>query len=421
MKIIVAHEGKQHSFKTAEALYKQKCLFKYITTIYDKPYSITYFLKFFLKGKIKKKCLSHKTIMFPNNYVIQYCEWMGLLRLFLSKFPFLYKYFPYIYNWLHDSFGRKVAKFAIKNNVDAVIMYDSNANECWNILKDKAPHIKRILDVTIANRLYSYYTYHHDAELYNDSKILIEEKEINDIINQKRIKEELTLTQYFLVGSEFVKKSLLFSNVPPQNIYIVPYGVNNNLFKKNNDLSQHNSNINNPLTLIYVGNVCYRKGIHHLLSVVSEFNDEEINLYIIGSYSKNEEYFTQYKNHKNINFIGFVTHDILFKYYNQADIFILPSLSEGFAQVSLEAMSCGLPIICTTNSGCNDIIENYKNGFIIQSSNRTQLKEKIEWFMTHKDKIKEMGINAMDTASRYTWNYYFDNLNKAIKTICDEK
>lgn len=420
MKIIVAHEGKQHSFKTAEALYQQNHLFKYITTIYDKPYSITYFLKFLLKGNIKKKCLSHKDPIIPNNYVIQYCEWMGLLRLFLSKIPFLYKRFPHIYNWLHDNFGRKVAKFAIENNVDAVIMYDSNANECWKILKEKAPHIKRILDVTIANRLYSYHAYHLDAELYKDSKILIEEKDINDFINQKRTEEELTLSQYFLAGSEFVKKSLLFSNVPSQSIYIVPYGVNNNLFKNNNSTNPNNKD-KQPLTLIYVGNVCYRKGIHHLLSVVSEFNNQEISLYIIGSYSKNEDYFTLYEKYKNIKFVGFVTHDTLFKYYNQADIFILPSLSEGFAQVSLEAMSCGLPIICTTNSGCNDIIEDYKNGFVIKPSDRKQLKEKIEWFINHKDKIKEMGINAMHTASKYTWKEYFENLNKTIKIICDEK
>ena len=65
---------------------------------------------------------------------------------------------------MHDSFGKEVAKLAIKNNVDAVIMYDTNANQCWKILKEKAPHIKRILDVTIGNRLYLEKIYREDEK-----------------------------------------------------------------------------------------------------------------------------------------------------------------------------------------------------------------------------------------------------------------
>lgn len=419
MKIIVAHEGKQHSLKTAEALYRNNTLFKYITTIYDKKYSITRIIKYFLSGNIRKKCESRKNKNLPNEFIKQYCEFEGIFSLLIHKVPILHKIFPRYSDYLHDKFGKKVAEYAIKNNVDAVIMYDYNSNRCFKILKNKAPHIKRILDVTIANRLYSYYTYHKDADLYKDSYILTEEKDIDNKISMSRIKEELTLAQYFLVGSKFVKMSLEFSNVPSEKIFIIPYGVNTLLFKKKSQIQDYN--ITKPLTAIYVGNVCYRKGIHHILSVISNFPPSKINLYIIGSFSPKEEYFQKYNKNNNIHFVGFVTHDILYNYYNLADIFILPSLAEGFAQVSLEAMSCGLPIICTTNSGCNDVIENYKNGFVIEPSNRTQLKEKIEWFMTHKDKIQEMGINAMHTASKYTWENYFENLNKAIKTICDEK
>lgn len=50
MKIIVAHEGKQHSFKTAEAIYKDNSLCYYVTTIYDKPWSLTRMVKMFLRG-----------------------------------------------------------------------------------------------------------------------------------------------------------------------------------------------------------------------------------------------------------------------------------------------------------------------------------------------------------------------------------
>lgn len=414
MKIIVAHEGKQHSIKTAEALDSNERLFKYITSTYNKPGSLTHLLERLLKGKLKKKIALRKSIKLEEEKVLLFCEFSGLFTFIYRHFVIIQKLFPQFYHKLHDAFGRKVALYAIENNIDAVIMYDYNANMCFKILKEKAPHIKRILDVTIANRLYINNIYHNDAQLFKDSYILKEEKDIDNANTNKRLKEELELAQYFLVGSTFVKKSLLFSHINENQIYIVPYGVNTNVFieKKKSEF-----NTNKPLTLIFVGNVCYRKGIHHLLSVVSQYTKEEVILNIIGTYSSNEPYYTQYAHLDNIKFQGFVTHDELYKFYNQADVFVLPSLSEGFAQVSLEAMSCGLPVICTTNSGCNDVITDFKNGFIIEPSNREELKNRIDWFINNRPQLLSMGENARKIASQYTWDSYSLRLNQALTNI----
>lgn len=412
MKIIVAHEGKQHSFRTAEALLQKGYLYRYITTIYDKPFSLTRLVKHLLRGDAKKKCASHRTDALPDEKVLQYCEWKGLLRLLLSKIPALYKHFPHYYDWLHDSFGRKVAEYAIKNNVDAVIMYDTNANECWKILKEKAPQIKRILDVSIASRVYTENVYKHDAEYYDDSKILNEETYVGDKCQIERFNGEIKNSDYFLVGSSYVKKSLLYSGIKDSSAFIVPYGVNVNQFS-----SKKEYNTQKPLRMIFVGSVCYRKGIHHLLSIVSEYSKEEVVLNIVGGYNKDEDYYLRYKDCDNIEFRGFVTHDVLAQFYNEADVFVLPSLSEGFAQVSLEAMSCGLPVICTTNSGCNDAIQDYITGFVIEPSNRRSLKECIDWFMCNRHDVETMGKKAREISLNYTWNKYSEKLVKAVETI----
>lgn len=412
-RIIVAHEGKQHSFRTAEALLKGGYLDRYITTIYDKPWSITRMVKHVLYGEAKKKCASHCTEALPNGMVKQMCEGRSLLRLFQSKINFFNKFIPQYYDWLHDSFGRRVAEYAIKHNVDAVIMYDTNANECWRILNERAPHIKRILDVTIANRLYTFGVNNKDAELFEDSRIIEETGYKETEQRKKRLAEELELSDYFLAGSHFVKNSLTFSGVDEKRIVILPYGVNVTQFSEKTTYSTAQ-----PLKLIFVGGVSYRKGIHHLLSVVSQYSPNEVELNLVGAYNTNADYYKRYKDCKNIHFLGFVQHVELAKLYKQAHVFVLPSLAEGFAQVSLEAMASGLPVICTKNSGCNDAVTDFETGFVIDASNRIQLKEKIDWFRNNMDKISVMGRKAREVALNYTWDNYSQGLVKAMESIC---
>lgn len=414
MKIIVAHEGKQHSFKTAEALYKKGCLYKYVTTIYDKPNSFTRVLKFFLVGKAKKKCSSRKSKILPDNYVLQRCELYGLLRMFISRIPLLNNYMLQYYNWLHDKFGRKVAKMAIENKVDAVIMYDTNANSCWKELKAKAPHIKRILDVTIGNRLYLSEVYKNDCALFPEtaSSLTTEQNSVFDEANRRRLLEELRSSDYFLAGSNFVKKSLEYSGVDSDKIFVVNYGVDLSQFSMGHDVK-----CGKPLKLLFTGNCSYRKGVHHLLSVISHYKCGEVELNIAGGYDEQSDLYKKYSKCENIHFLGFVTRDILHEIYQKSDVFVLPSLAEGFAMVSLEALSAGLPVVCTTNSGCNDIIKDGNNGFVIDVSNEKALTERIDWFLKHKDKLPEMRVNARQSVSNHSWEDYGDNLIEKIKKI----
>jgi hypothetical protein len=69
MKIIVAHSGKQYSFQTANALNKYGRLYKYLTTVYDKPFSLTRLLISVLRGKNKRKALSRKNPNLKDNQV----------------------------------------------------------------------------------------------------------------------------------------------------------------------------------------------------------------------------------------------------------------------------------------------------------------------------------------------------------------
>lgn len=415
MKIIVAHEGKQHSFRTAEALLQKGYLYKYITTIYDKPYSLTRLVKYLLRGDAKKKCASHRTDALPDSMVLQYCEWKGLLRLFLSKLPFLYKHFPHYYDWLHDSFGRKVAEYAIKNDVDAVIMYDTNANECWKILKERAPHIKRILDVSIANRLFMKENFIKDMEQTHDDNIKIEQAELWDANNCKRYLEEIKDSDYFLIASNMVKRSMMFSGVKEERMFLAPYGVD----VKNFNFVQKES-CQKPIKLVYVGQVNYRKGIHHLLKVMDSFKENDVELFLAGGYDTTIPIYQQYRDRQNIHFLGFVTRDVLANLYQKCDVFVFPTLGEGYGLVILEALSCGVPCVVSDLAGGDDAIIDGYNGFRFIGGNDVDLQEKIRWLIDHPNQLPEMSRNSRNSVEKQTWQSYYDSVISAIDLILKE-
>ena len=137
----------------------------------------------------------------------------------------------------------------------------------------------------------------------------------------------------------------------------------------------------------------------------------------MGPYDENDELVKKYANHSNIFFKGFVTSDVVADYYMRSDIFVLPSLGEGLAQVGIEAMNCGLPIIVSDNSGVNDLVTEGREGFVVPTSDMNALYEKMQWFVENPSKVKEMGVNAYATAKKYTWNFYETNVVRAIKEI----
>lgn len=220
MKIIVAHPGKQHSYKTAEALYKGNMLFQYITTVYDKSNWKILCTKYLMPKFVNEKIKLRKSTIIPEELVSIKCTFLGLFLLFFYKLPLNRKYRDNVFQYVHNQFGKCVAKYAIKNKVDAVIMFDTTCNECFNILKKKAPHIKRIQDVSIANRNFMKANYEKDIERTGDSRI--KEEQIN-LWNSKTLEkniEELKLTEYFIVASKMVKRSLQYSNIDEKKIYI---------------------------------------------------------------------------------------------------------------------------------------------------------------------------------------------------------
>lgn len=412
IKIIVAHPGKQHSFRTATALEKKNLLEYYVTSVYNKKGSITHFLEKFSSGDLKKKLKTRFCRVIPDNKIVQINELFVIITLFLNRFPKI-QYFTENWNYYVESlFYRKLMIFVKRTKPDALIIYNGSSNKHFSII-DNCATVK-IMDMSIAKREYIHEILQNEVE---KTGLEIIKKMHMSYWNPRMIKSDIEgckYVDYFLVPSEFVKESLVQNGIPQRKIKKVPYGVD---IKKFTFKLRHKTD--NVLKLIYVGNVSYRKGSHRLLEVVSKIDGVE--LFLAGTYDCKSPLYINYAKLSHIHFLGFVTRDKLNDLYGKCDVFVLPSLCEGMAMVGLEAMATGLPLLCTHFTGVNDVVENGKNGFVYDADDNEKLKEYIEWFKDNQNLIPAMAEYSRQTSLKYTWDIYYENLANTVKECIKEK
>ena len=105
--------------------------------------------------------------------------------------------------------------------------------------------------------------------------------------------------------------------------------------------------------------------------------------------------------------------------YRAADVFVFPSLAEGFAHVLLEAMASGLPVISTDRTATPDLIRHGREGFIVRAGSAPDLAAHIEFFLRHPDSAAVMGRAARLRAECFTWKRFRKVLVEFVNGVLD--
>lgn len=412
-KIIVAHPGRQHSFRLAEALERHDMLFKYATTVYDSSNSFWMKLtKLFIHGDNLNRANKRKMTTVDDSKIVQFCELLGLILLLVYRIDKSQRFARNFSKFVSNYFQRKLANYIIKNNIGIVISYDCNSSLLFDILKEKAPKVIKIIDDAHPNRNYLYKVYNdiletagEFAKTYQACGYLTD-KECAEAFGDESKKADL-----HIVASHFSMNSVLFNGFKEDQIILAPYGVSNTSFKPTE------KDYDQGLNVLFVGEVNQRKGIAQILESARQLkingcNDIEFNI-VGGGADLCSELYEPYKS--VVHFRGRVSFVDLQKYYGLSHIFVFPSVGEGFGLVILEALAAGLPVITSRNCGGPDVIQDGYNGFLIDAGNTEQLTEKILWFYQHKELLPQMSNNAVQSVSQMTWEHYGDNLVKQLK------
>jgi glycosyltransferase involved in cell wall biosynthesis len=154
------------------------------------------------------------------------------------------------------------------------------------------------------------------------------------------------------------------------------------------------------------------------LQAFSELRLKDAELWLIGSITAEIKPFLRQFSSPAIVHKGPFPEPDLYKYYSQGSVFCLASIEEGFGMVAIQAMACGLPVICTTNAGAADIIREGQNGFILPIRDVEAIKEKLLYFYENPKAGRDMGESARQgVQAGFSWSDYGHKMIAAYQKI----
>jgi glycosyltransferase involved in cell wall biosynthesis len=404
--VILVHSGARDGYQLALALSERKMLKAFITDLFwpgDRPAAANLMRRLPVKLRAMLRQRSEPRIPYSE---VRLCGVVGLLTLLLEKLPDA----PIalrrsMMRYADATLGRRAGKLAMRSNAD-LFSYSYYAYDAFRaygrpgMLFQLHPHpgtMRRILT--------------EELEANNDcASSLLQEWELS--LPEKDFQHlalEPTMASHILVASSFTKESLIEHGISPAQISVVPYGVDLTRFRPAASRPVvHNSKLN----LLFVGRINQRKGMKYLLQALELLNHNNVQLTVCGRVVDDLELFKPFASRVTIR--PSISADELVEAYQNADLFVFPSVAEGFGQVLLESMACGLPILSTSRTAAPDLVEEGVQGFIVEPCRPDLIAQRIEWAVEHREELARMGRQARLRAEQFTWTRFRERVVEVV-------
>jgi glycosyltransferase involved in cell wall biosynthesis len=227
----------------------------------------------------------------------------------------------------------------------------------------------------------------------------------------KRKDAELAQATKIVVASSFTAQTLkAYSGKLPVPM-VVPYGFPAVLEEPERPAREPITK-ENPLRLLFVGSLSQRKGIADLFAAVKILGSV-ISLTVIGKKVTDDCPALDRELAKH-RWIPSLPHDRILDEMRAHDIFVFPSLFEGFGLVITEAMSRGTPVITTERTAGPDLITHGENGWLIKAGSTDSLVLQLEELVKNPDAVRTAGLNARKIAAARPWSVYGQELASAL-------
>lgn len=200
-------------------------------------------------------------------------------------------------------------------------------------------------------------------------------------------RKECSLADQIIVNSDWSRDALISEGVPAEKIQVIPLA-----YEASNDTKlftrqyPHSFSAERPLRVLFLGQINLRKGVAQLLEAVKLLAGEHVEFWFVGP--KQIELLP----HSQIRWFGVARRSKVESYYRNADVFILPTLSDGFGLTQLEAQAWKLPVIASRY--CGDVVRDGVNGVVLDEVSGRVIAGVILRFLREPESLVAMSLSS---------------------------
>lgn len=231
-------------------------------------------------------------------------------------------------------------------------------------------------------------------------------------INRRFLKRMIKNSKGIMVLSNYWKK--LFSQYADVETYIIP-----NIIERRENIQRE---LHTPLTFLFLGSIVREKGIFEMLEAFKALinHTTEWKLIVCGN-GKDEKAMKEFISKNNLQgrviIAGWVEDNEKREKLEESDVMVLPSYAEAFPVSILEGMSYRLPVIATSVGSIPEMIENFREGILVNPKDSEQLKESIKFYLDNLERVAEHGMNAYEKVASFSPDKLRHSLLDAYRSV----
>ena len=218
----------------------------------------------------------------------------------------------------------------------------------------------------------------------------------------------------------------------PERVFVVPPGVDLSVFQPvDRDEARRKIGYGPGRLLLFVGRLERLKGVEvaiRALALLRDRNHDDVRLLILGEDSKDGDEGEKDRLkavaadvgvRDRVDFLGSVAHHELPYFYSAADVCVMPSYSESFGLVGLEAQASGRPVVGSNVSGLRSVIRDQVSGYLIAGHDPAEYAERIGRLLEDPELAQQMGRRGRLLAQRYSWTRTADRLRELFEDVAE--
>jgi len=399
MQVLVSHfTGNPNSCAVAQALAEDGALAAFHTT---------------LVVPVWLRCLTGTRRTFPEVVEphMKSHAWRELLRLACRSSPALRRLplaaklgaLDQVVRWFDGEVSRGVRR---SGGVQAVYAYMDAAEQTFLAAKERG--MKTFYELPTPYWRFTREVVKEEAGLMPDwaATLPVLEEGSDAMLRRDR---ELQLADVVVVPSELVRDSLKLAPSFKAKVHVVPYGC-----PETGALPSPVGRTKGRLRVLYVGSLNQGKGLAYLAEAM--FGLEGVaELTVIGSRTADRpcevlDAFLAAHRHRS----G-LSHAEVLAEMRQHDVLVLPTLYEGLALVLLEAMACGMAVVTTPHSGLGDLIEDGREGFVVQVRSAEAIRDRLKLLAADEMMLQSMRSAALSWSREHSWQRFREEIRQVVR------